>query len=187
MTLSFKEHFPDGSPTYFLQKIVFTCSTLFLVDGDYLSIMSKMEEQKPMIRLLHPSEISPLFKYHSIREDKSERWKEGNKIHFVIRNRRPNRFQFLPVIQVSGVQKIKIRTEKILTPVNDVPYEIMFFWIDGEFFGQIVKDPDGVYIVDSSVARLAINDGLTVKQFYRWFADKMPFDGKIIHWSEIRY
>ena len=115
----------------------------------------------------HEAPIAP--KLHTIRSDPKNRWKAGNKIHFVINNRTKDRFQFAPVLECKSVQNIRIRHSLI-------PY------------------PPGVFVGDNLMYRLAPeeiedlarNDGFnSVEDFFKWF-DK-DFDGKIIHWHENKY
>ncbi|OXA76380.1 hypothetical protein B0A58_07345 [Flavobacterium branchiophilum NBRC 15030 = ATCC 35035] len=49
-----------------------------------------------------------LIKIHTIREDKNDRWKVGNKIDFFINARQKNMFRFAPVLPVVNTQKIEI-------------------------------------------------------------------------------
>ncbi len=106
-------------------------------------------------------------KYHSIREDRSNRWKAGIKIHFVINNRTNKRFQFLPVSPCKSVQTIEITHsgEKWRTP-----------WVK----------IDGRLLVQPEIDILAKNDGFdSTADFFAWFSE--DFKGKIIHWTNLKY
>lgn len=114
-----------------------------------------------------PHEWSP--KIHTIRHDPHDRWKPGMKIHPVIYNRTPRRFQFAPTIVCTGVQKI---------------------WIDREATFRVMIKGDRIdvpwYRSDEEIKALTINDGFdSTEQFFEWF-DK-PAQLKIIHWTNFKY
>ena len=102
-------------------------------------------------------------KIHTIREDKSNRWKEGMKIHFWKGNPRNVNNNPYPFAEgtVTYVQKISIRHRSsgyVNIWVNDVE-------LDG-----------------AAREELAINDGFEgLKSFLIWF--NKDFTGKLIHWE----
>ena len=107
------------------------------------------------------SKIKRGIKLHTIRWDQNERWKQGRKIHFATGSRTPNYNCFKEGI-CSGVQDIEIIGRKI--------------YIDGNLLDEII------------IQELAINDGFdSVDDFWWWFDQYNPFEGKLIHWSELRY
>lgn len=109
-------------------------------------------------------------KLHTIREDKNNRWKAGNNIHFVINNRTKDRFQFAPVVKCVSVQYIEI-SHTSLSRKN---------------FSKPFVKVDGKYLLYSEMKSLAINDGFpSVEAFFQFF-DK-DFNGKIIHWTDLKY
>lgn len=164
MTLSFSTQL-NGNPTYFVEKIWSGLKSKYRED-----IIKLMPEyglatlNKPKIRLW--ALLKP--KLHTIREDKSNRWKAGNDIHFVINNRTPQRFQFAPVMKCVSVQEIEI---------------------DHEF--QNADFQPCVYVNESlldskEILTLAKNDGFeSVEEFFYYF--DTDFKGKIIHWTELNY
>lgn len=171
MTLSFKTKFPNGEPTYFVEKIWAGFSL-----NDYLWFNKNgcwsTESYKDNFSVDY--DWFPIFmdakpKLHTIREDKPDRWKAGNNIHFVINNRTKNRFQFAPVISVVSVQKIEIE------------------WITCENFDfGLAIQVDNRYLKHEQIESLAINDGFdSLKQFATYF--NKPFTGKIIHWTNLKY
>lgn len=105
-------------------------------------------------------------KIHTIRRDDKNRWKAGNKIHFVINNRSKNRFQFAPVLEVKSVQAIEI----------------------GNLFGD--RDHvtiDGVKLTNKQVEELASKDGFfSVNDFWNYFLNE-DFYGSLIHWTNKKY
>lgn len=105
-------------------------------------------------------------KLHTIRADNKDRWKAGNKIHFVINNRTQNWMQFAPVVNCVSVEPIAI----------DPKTKSLFFY-DGEFAVEASK---------SMIETIAINDGFeSVDAFWDYF--DAPFYGKIIHWTPLNY
>lgn len=171
MTLNFSTIWPDkmgdlaGMPTYFMEKII--AGQLLLEDElDYDSdrMLEAILYGEKYYGLRDPADFISIPKLHTIREDKSDRWKEGNKIHFVINNRTKDRFQFAPVMRCTGVQKIEIKNYG----------DMVHVFIDGKW----MKIED--------IIELALNDGFdSVEDFFKWF-DK-DFTGKIIHWTNERY
>lgn len=106
-------------------------------------------------------------KIHSIRTDKKNRWKAGRSIQQVTGNRTKNRNQFASET-CDGVQTVSIS-----------------FNTDGTINLVLV---DSVQIKDWH--KIAINDGLTASDFQAWFflnAEQYVYEGKIIHWTPLRY
>lgn len=174
MTLSFSQTWSDrmgelaGKLNYFPYKILICLYWENIIDqdqyGDYPWLNSigvkKPEDNKVRVRL------QP--KYHTIREDKADRWEAGNDIHFVINNRTKDRFQFAPVVKCVSVQKIEIK----YTPTA---------------FGTVIKVIiGGSNLSEFQISKLAINDGFpSVEAFFNFF--NKDFKGKLIHWTDIKY
>ena len=120
-------------------------------------------------------EVKP--KLHTIREDKSDSWKAGRPIHFVINNRSKNRYQFAPEIPAVSEQKIEIKHIPGNAQIN----------IDGNFYGEIFHHGlDDIYEWTEDLEQFAINDGFdSLEDFFAWFNE--DFKGKIIHWTELKY
>lgn len=171
MTLSFQTKWPERmgelakQPNYFVEKILTGLWYTSLLDEDidiyisrYLNHIAKQKQRGCLINI-YP-------KLHTIREDNGSRWKEGNKIHFVINNRTKNRFQFAPIIKCLSIQEIKIiYTEKAIPP--------------SVFIDKRKLDYD-------EIKELAINDGFpSVNDFCQYF--NVSFEGKIIHWTNLKY
>ena len=111
MILPFSTKFKDGKETNFIEKIWLGLIAHQLNPVSYNSYRNTLVESGKT--LLMPSNndlIKPGFKpkYHSIREDKNNRWRPGVKIHMVVFNRTKNRFQFAPVLECKSVQDINI-------------------------------------------------------------------------------
>lgn len=103
-------------------------------------------------------------KIHSIRDDKHDKWKVGNKIHFCI-NMRTKAYQQFKVDICKSIQKISIKYETVFEPVIIIDERKLKF---------------------SEFESLAKNDGFnSVMDFLIWF-DK-DFEGKIIHWTDFKY
>lgn len=168
MTLSFQTHV-DGKPTYFVEKI---WKGLYMHHFDTHAKEHHDYGQKRIEKFGESIYVGVLDcpKIHTIREDKTNRWKKGNKIHFVIHNRTKDRFQFAPVIECTGVQKVRIMPKDKKVYIQYSIHRGKSLW----------KLPD--YVIED----LAINDGFdSVEDFWAFF-DK-PFSGKIIHWTEYSY
>lgn len=110
-------------------------------------------------------------KHHTIREDKTDRWHRGCKIHFTVCNRSKRQFQFAPVVRVVSTQRIFMTYSHILEITIGSKYQ---------------------YIPDKE--KLAINDGFeSLEAFENYFipliekSENQFFSGKIIHWTDLRY
>lgn len=163
MILSFKTQI-NGKPTYFPEKILLSFPDHIWKTEEFGKFL-----QNGFCIGLYKLFISPVFfhaKKHSIREDRNDRWKVGNKIHFVINNRTKNYFQFAPIAHVQHIQHIRI------------------FYYEGLKAVKI----DGRLIAEKEVETLAINDGFdTVEDFWEFFKRKGWFFGKLIHWTDLKY
>jgi hypothetical protein len=190
MISSFKTHWKNGKPTYFIPKIWESISEgnnwFFYetekIKNDYLeqhcknnlidNILHKSLLEQIEADLFGKFEYTPVIpKYHTIR--KGNRWKAGMKIHFAINNRSKNYFQFAPVIEAKFVQKITIN--KFLDGIN--------IYIDDDFYlSQLDK---------GMLEEFAKNDGFdTFKDFIDFFFpndSSGEFEGQIIHWTNLRY
>jgi hypothetical protein len=159
MTLAFSTEI-NKKPTHFVEKIwqSFPEEKTADIFSDYLDGMEMVDYD------FSCDAIDMRSKTHTIREDKSKRWKVGNKIHFVINNRTKKRFQFAPIVNVKSIQQIFITPNSEIFRVN----------------------VDGKWLDDYEIEKLALNDGFnSVKDFFDWFNE--DFVGKIIHWTDARY
>lgn len=160
MTLAFKTKI-NSIPTYFQEKIIECLLRDRSVETHELSWAKYLINTKLGLYVIG----SKKQKFHTIREDKANRWKAGNDIHFIINNRTPNRFQFAPVVKCVSTQKIEIKYY-VKNNANKVSITIE---------GKEINLND-----------LAINDGFkSAGQFLDYF--NKDFTGKIIHWTDLKY
>ncbi|WP_281237865.1 hypothetical protein [Flavobacterium praedii] len=147
----------NGKPTYFVEKIlrgieIYKAPINLLAFWKYTGY-----------DLFSKQDITP--KLHTIREDKTDRWKPGTKIDFFINCRQPTMFRFAPVLPVVSVQEIEFRE------IDKYHYIIV---VDGRTLGG------------NDIRKLAINDGFDCeKDFLEYFP--VGFKGKIIHWTDLKY
>ena len=164
----------NGKPTYFIEKIITGLAFKKLISFDEANeriqdtLIQKYNKQGELvnffIKLDRTRILSP--KIHTIREDKTDRWKPGTKIDFFINCRQPNMFRFAPVLPVVSVQKIEI---KFFEYLNDVEIRI-----------------DGKLNTTEQNQELAWNDGFeNLLMFLMYFNE--DFTGKIIHWTDKKY
>lgn len=126
-------------------------------------------------------------KIHTIREDKHNRWKAGNIIHFATGIRTKNYNQFMtgecksvqPILLVNHGNHVycKIQIGENQYIHNDcVEYENIKFYKRHLSKGGLLVD-------------LCKNDGLEWQAFKDWFVPKNgdKFEGKIIHWTDFTY
>lgn len=133
----------------------------------------------------------PRFKYsilarkkqHTLREDKPRRWREGMSIQHWMHNPRnvsksPHQFDEGECL---GVQDVIIQRGNR----NKHNKTGLVVWI--------IPDPWSTYIrralSQSAIQRLALNDGLSVAEFRRWFVPKDApiWKGRIIHFTDLKY
>ena len=160
----------NGKPTYFVEKILKSfdgkdCTEddeLMLKEAIYLGFLSpyKYDEVKP--------------KLHTIREDKSDRWRAGVMIGFFINARQKNMFRFAPRIPVVSTQRILM---------SYAYANIIHITINGRRLNDWQEKE-----------KLAINDGFeSWGDFVDYFipiiekSENGFFTGKIIHWTDLRY
>lgn len=163
----------NKKPTYFVERIWNSFDTQFAIDNfqNYFDIDEGY--------IFNDDAISLPAKPHTIREDKTDRWKAGTKINFFINVRKKDMFCFAPVLPVVSVQKV----------------EILWYRKDCNAFIEhkyLYKDRnvrvyiDGSAIKEDKIRLLAKNDGFdTVDDFFEYF--KENFIGKLIHWTDKRY
>lgn len=166
----------NGKPTYFVekiweglkpnyeQKIPFPNRRTknYILPDEYFDCIDKS-----LIRL-GVKGITP--KLHTIRTDKNNRWRADMPIHFYINNRRPDMFQFAPVVRCVSVQDIEIRYKD----------SSGFTWTNPEVI------IDGITFDPSEWEEIAKNDGFdNVADFFAYF--NTDFTGKIIHWTDLKY
>lgn len=170
MNLGFSQTI-NGQPTYFIEKIweslgpFDTKNPNPMLDIEYVVYRDKYYNK--FGQYWSRGFVAP--KFHTIREDSKDRWKAGMNIHFVINSRAKNRFQFAPVSPCVSVQDIRISW----TYDNSRPLDVI---IDNTAF-----NPYGI-----TVQSLAINDGFkSVDDFFKYF--NKDFNGKLIHWTGLRY
>lgn len=168
MTLSFSTEI-NGKPNYLVEKIWkwlwdntdFEYGATWYEHGYQRLRPAKYIEQEN-IHFHKP-------KLHTIRRDEQNRWKAGNTVHPVIYNRTPDRFQFAPDFKCTGTQPIVIEWEDNCACIKVEAGENSYR-----------------YLSAFEMEELAINDGFeSIKDFFAYF--NVNFEGKIIHWSDIRY
>lgn len=115
-----------------------------------------------------------MAKYHTIREDKNDRWKVGMMIDFFINVRQPNMFRFAPRVPVVSIQDVYMSYKG-----NDV---IQISVGEKELFGFNER------------LEFAQNDGFdTWEDFFNYFYPQIKATSnnflkmKIIHWTDLRY
>lgn len=159
----------NSKPTYFPEKIWQSFTDEFTIDN-FPNFENEYYE-------FHEDAVEFIPKLHTIREDKNNRWKAGNKIDFFINCRQKDMFRFAPVLPVVSVQKIEI---EITENCGLIKRQV---FIDG--CNQIYYEYDD-RVIDKGMLKLAQNDGFdTIDDFFAYF-DK-GFNGKIIHWTDLRY
>lgn len=162
MILPFKKFFDKEKkkPTYFAEKIM-RMAALNIGIHEIHEFYNK--NRYPFNKKIFNNSSQ---KIHTIREDKKNRWKAGNKIHAVYNNRQKNQFQFAPTFECVSIQRISIK----YPTQNSYP----FVWIETIPCGS------------NTVKKIALNDGFdTVADFFSYFNN--DFEGKIIHFTNFRY
>ena len=162
MTLNFMQKFPDGTDTFFKEKIW----AGLLSNPQYKDhIESEFWEEFEYVRTARRIATNP--KLHTFR--RGNRWQQGKKIHFKVWSGTPYKsktINFAPRINCTGQQKIFIQSPTLCLKSR--------IFIDGKQLG------------DDKINQLAINDGFNdEKHMFTYF--KEHFEGQIVHWTSIRY
>ncbi len=166
MILQFKTHV-GTEPTHFVEKI--TASLVFdlslgkelfgYIEGTSRFVGTNSHKFKERVTCL-----SSKTKKHTIRKDKKDCWGYGANIHFEGLNQENKTHRFAPVIQVKSTQKIKLIREN----------------------GSFQLSIDGEYKSRNVMEEFAKNDGFnSIEELYEFL--KGDFEGKIIHWTYLKY
>lgn len=121
-------------------------------------------------------------KLHTIREDKTNRWKAGMLIDFFINARTKNMLRFAPRVKVVSVQKIEITYFDEQNP----KFTAQLSKIAAEYYNEVEVVVDNEVLNAKAINELVKNDGfVTPEDFFAWF--NKDFSGKIIHWTDLKY
>jgi len=166
MNLSFSRKIKKEN-TYFPEKII---RGLELLEYKKMTLLDFLYEVTPESEWMDITDFQKLTpKITTLREDKKDRWKSGNDIHFVINNRTPQRFKFAPVVKCVSTQNVSVTNN----PKN------------GRYI-TIREDNESRILCPEKEKLVAINDGFhSVDDFYSWF--NQDWNGKIIHWTNLKY
>ncbi|AZB07464.1 hypothetical protein EG344_00715 [Chryseobacterium sp. G0162] len=165
----------NGKPTYFIDKIWIGLSLKHVINARNLEPFFtdyRYKFGKSFDQVERPLADNYFGKLHTIREDKTDRWKEGRMIDFFINNRTKDAFRFAPRIPVISTQ-------------------IIFF----DYFPKIGKLNviiDGKHLSPERLEILALNDGFeNFQEFKEYFKNVVstgkPKKMKIIHWTNFKY
>jgi len=114
--------------------------------------------------------VAPILagtKVHTIRENKTNRWRPGTTIQFAtgVRTKQYSQFKLNKCVSIQSIQ-IRRYEGKAL------------------FFSTIKID--GQFVAPPGWLALAVNDGFAgLDDFFEWF--NKDFDGTIIHWTNLKY
>lgn len=192
MTLSFTQTI-NGKPNFFIEKIwqAFLQNDLSsLPNFGYYAGNYNYSFGKFWDGFVVDGKPDEKPKLHTIREDKSNRWRAGMNIHPVVNNRTPNRFQFAPIIPCKSVQRIDIKDvtgTRIMGSDLNYGYLLKHTVRDVDFYLAYEVYVDGKRLMADTIVELAINDGFdTIDDFFKYFADGIV-NGKLIHWTDKTY
>lgn len=190
MIINFSTKFPkdkgrlSNKPTFFCEKIWSGLLRFFKLK-QYEEFAKMHEEKYGNTNGFGYEEIHIYEKIHTIREDKTNRWKKGNTINFYIGARTVDMFNFAPDVECKSTQKIRIKV--IENPIVD----IVSYTLEHKLNGETYKKAFSVYVDDyfldtETLKDLAHNDGFeSLEDFFEWFNE--DFTGKIIHWTDLKY
>ena len=139
MTISFMRQWADGTPTYFVEKILggLMDTNIDLVNGWFLQehgiILNQSEK---LVELFAGFEYELDYHYmiqvytgekcakiHTIRGGKRD-YRQGIPLHLVIGEQTPLRFQFAPTLECVSVQKFVCDHHNSELGINDEPYRL---------------------------------------------------------------
>lgn len=191
MILSFKTKIND-KPTYFPEKIITGLFKQKIISKDKATELFYPQTLVKLIPMEYHGTINDVAvsqikfdnsinhkqKLHTIRKDDKNRWKPGIMIDFFINARQKNMFRFAPMIPVVSTQKIKIVWSEF--KINGNPAVLPAVWIDD----KLHYDYAGV--MTGNMLKIANNDGFeNLTDFFSYFNE--DFEGKIIHWTNLKY
>ena len=165
MTLAFSQAI-NGKLTHFPEKILNG-----LVNNELIKVSEYRDCKNEYKNHVLINNFTVEDKIHTIRRDEKNKWKVGNKIHFVIYNRTPQRYQFAPIVPCVSVQPIKIK-----------------YWYQKctDLFNEPSVYVGGIELSIAQTELLAINNGFkNSEDFFEYF--NIDFVGKIIHWTDTKY
>lgn len=125
-------------------------------------------------------------KIHTIRADKTDRWKVGNTIHFCT-GLRTKEYNCFKMGVCASVQKIEI-VYKIVYEASTPFVSRVYVKIDQKliFERRFYKVGGFKEVGRQQMEKLAVKDGFkTISDFFKWFDS--DFEGKLIHWTEFKY
>jgi len=159
----------NGKPTYFVEKIHkgFRLMELIMKAGIDPSI-----HYPPNYAYVAKDKLA--HKIHTIREDKTNRWKAGMIIDFFINVRTKKMFRFAPKIPVVRVQRVFMT----------------YAWAD-----IIEISINGRQLHEQSeILEFVHNDGFdNWEDFFNYFYPKImkseneEYHAKLIHWTDLKY
>jgi hypothetical protein len=175
MQIHFIKQFPWGDPSYFIEKIWagFAMNYFLSYERGGLPSLKSFQKKFPYDYSWKPIYEKVKPKITTIRADIHNRWQVGRIIHFEQWLGKPYNskcYHFAPLIPCTATQLIEIEY------VRDKPVVV----IDHQhFYSPLVG-------IDRGMMCLANNDGFeTIEDFFKWF--KSDYEGKIIHWTDLRY
>jgi len=174
MTLGFSTQIKN-KPTYFVEKIweAILQKGIQINANEFIEYGRKSLPKNYIVGTNKP-------KLHTIRKDEKNRWKVGNKIHFVINNRTKNRFQFAPILQVKEIQLFEIKYQVLKEKT------VVSIFIDEILQGEVILVNCKIKSSSFTVDCIALHDGFdSTNDFLEWFSE--DFKGKMIHWTDLRY
>jgi hypothetical protein len=182
MILGFKTKIND-KPTYFVEKILRMFLNEYVVKikgiADFIYNSSQNLNYKDVDDIFYKIEHKVKPKFHTIREDKADRWHAGVMIDFFINVHTKAMYRFAPSIPVVSTQTIEIiwfNKTRSLEPSKYAPKR----------FNYLDLIIDGRLLEINEVEKFAHNDGFdSLEDFFAYFNE--DFTGKIIHWTDKRY
>lgn len=163
MNISFKTHFPWNGRDGKPEPTFFPDKILLALD----------RHPEPEIT---PLLLDPAKKYHTIRRIKDKpRYKEGMKLTMCT----GSRFKPVPFLETE------------CTGTQEIIMEIQDWSAGGHPLSLAVFGQDGYRMSIAAVEVLAANDGLSARQFYKWFTMDCILNGpgrfQVVHWGNINY
>jgi uncharacterized protein YqfB (UPF0267 family) len=122
-------------------------------------------------------------KIHTIREDKPNRWKVGNKIHFATSVRTKN-YNCFKEGECLFIQDIHMSIDESIYKYSPKLKE----------FTIVITIGSKVLRAGTETVQFALNDGFSsYQEFHNWFypliikTENRCFHGKLIHWTNKMY
>jgi hypothetical protein len=120
-------------------------------------------------------------KIHTLREDKTNRWQTGRKMHMYTGRYTATDRQFIKEAECVSVQYVEVNAKLKLIYIGRMEHVVIYRQrLDSTYFQRVRE------LTEAQALQFARNDGFdTLEDFWQWFTTTKTL--KLIHWTDKRY